>query len=107
MSAPSAPTHAGIRSLPANRAPSMQMRMILNYYRINCPVSQVQNIALFHSPTRAAPRICSGGTAPPTPLVQMQRLRLGMGTWITIEATAPTEPEAAAGIEAAYRAIAA
>jgi FAD:protein FMN transferase len=38
--------------------------------------------------------------------VRVQRLRVAMGTWIAIEAAAPTEPLAAAGIEAAYRAIA-
>jgi thiamine biosynthesis lipoprotein len=36
----------------------------------------------------------------------MQRLRVAMGTWVTIEAAAPTEPLAVAAIEAAYRAIA-
>jgi FAD:protein FMN transferase len=38
--------------------------------------------------------------------VRVQRLRVALGTWVTIEATAPTEPSAVAGIEAAYRAIA-
>ena len=36
----------------------------------------------------------------------MQRLRVAMGIWVTIEAAALTEPEAVAAIEAAYRAIA-
>ena len=38
--------------------------------------------------------------------VRVQRLRAVMGTWVTIEAAAPTEALAVAGIEAAYRAIA-
>src|SRR5215831_3995837 len=87
-------------------ASSMQMRMILNYYRIDCRVSQVQNIAPCSRFLRVAPRAGSGRTSPWGPRVRAQRLRVAMGTWTTIEATAPTAPLAAAGIEAAYRAIA-
>jgi len=39
-------------------------------------------------------------------LIRVQRLRVAMGTWISIEAAAPTESLAVAGIEAACRAIA-
>jgi thiamine biosynthesis lipoprotein len=38
--------------------------------------------------------------------LRVQRLRVAMGTWITIEAAAQAEPLAVAGIEAAYRALA-
>jgi FAD:protein FMN transferase len=47
-----------------------------------------------------------GSTPRPTSLVRVQRLRVAMGTWISIEAAAPAESVARAGIEAAYRAIA-
>src|SRR5215469_10019820 len=52
-------------------------------------------------------RPTSGCTRPQAPSgSRLQRLRVGLGTWVTIEATAPTEPLAATGIEAAYRVIA-
>src|SRR5262252_1610416 len=38
--------------------------------------------------------------------VRAQRLRVALGTWVTIEATAVTEALAITAIEAAYRAIA-
>jgi FAD:protein FMN transferase len=59
--------------------------------------------------------ITSPGPTPPRPRsfarrltsgVRVQRLRPAMGTWVTIEATAPTESQAVAAIEAAYAAIA-
>jgi len=53
-----------------------------------------------------APRPRPGRTPPQVSLVRVQRLRAAMGTWVTIEAAAPTEPLAVAGIEVAYRAIA-
>jgi FAD:protein FMN transferase len=60
--------------------------------------------------SRAPPiprRGASGRTRPPLSFgVRVQRLRVAMGTWVTIEARAPAEPLAAAAIEAAYGAIA-
>ena len=57
--------------------------------------------------SRVAPDAHSDRTHPrPTPRVGVQRLRVAMGTWVTIEAAAPTESLAILGIEAGYRAIA-
>lgn len=52
------------------------------------------------SPTsaRTGPQARSG--------VRLQRLHVALGTWVSIETTASTEPLAVAGIEAAYQAIA-
>ena len=80
--------------------------MILNYYRIDCPVSQVQNIALCPLFPRVAAGAGSGDTSSRGPLARVQRLRVAMGTWTAIEAAAPTQPQAVGAIEAAYRAIA-
>jgi len=56
---------------------------------------------------RRVPRPTLGRTGPQVPSgVRMQRLRLALGTWVTIEATAATEASAVTGIEAAYWAIA-
>ena len=56
---------------------------------------------------RRVPRPTLSRTGPQVPSgVRMQRLRLALGTWVTIEATAATEASAVTGIEAAYWAIA-
>jgi len=60
----------------------------------------------FCSLSSSVDRRASSRRAPSRALVRVQRLRVAMGTWVTIEAAAPAEPLAAAGIEAAYRTIA-
>ena len=58
-------------------------------------------------PSGVVPHPTSGHTRAQEPsAVCVQRLRVALGTWVTIEATAPTELLAVTGIEAAYRAIA-
>jgi len=56
---------------------------------------------------RAGRRPTLGRARPQAPSeVRAQRLRVALGTWVTIEATAVTEALAITAIEAAYRAIA-
>src|SRR5215469_9140543 len=63
-------------------------------------------MAAFCSLHPPVPRPTLGRTGPLAPSgLRVQRLRLALGTWVTIEATAATEALAVSGIEAAYRAI--
>src|SRR5207302_439883 len=82
----------------------IRMRMILNCHRIavrdptfNLPaLAPVRARELPSVPPRAPP-----GTS------SFRRMRLGMGTWVAIEATAESETVAARAIEAAFAAFAA
>src|SRR5256885_2664848 len=54
-------------------------------------------------PAESAP---SPACAAPAPGCRLRRLRVALGTWVAIEASAPSEAAAAQAIEAAYAALA-
>src|SRR3979490_2072885 len=77
------------------------MRMIRNNCRITVRGPGVQ-LSLFIRPAETA---LSPARARPETAHSLRRLRVALGTWVAIEATAESEAVAAGAIEAAYAAV--
>src|SRR5882724_9073974 len=74
------------------------MRMIRNRCRITVRGPGIQ-LVLSMRPAESVP---SPARARPAPTHSLRRLRMALGTWVAIEATAQSEAIAARAIEAAY-----
>src|SRR5260370_15027516 len=77
------------------------MRMIRNRCRITVGGPGVQLVLSMHPPES----VPSPARAHRVPTHSLRRLRVALGTWVAIEATAESEAVAARAIEAAYAAV--